>query len=70
MYYFSVEKTLYYPKFVEWCVNNYSPTKRVIMKQNATRILCQVNANIICEILNVPEIFPKNTEALSEETLV
>ena len=62
MYYFSVEKTLYYPKFVEWCVNNYSPNKRVIMNKNATRILCQVNANVIYEVLNVPNILLENTE--------
>ena len=47
MYYFSIEQTLYYPEFVEWCVNNYSPTGRVIMNKNATRILCQVNAKVI-----------------------
>ena len=40
------------------------------MNKNSTRILCQVNANIIREVLNVPDIFPENTEALSEETLV
>ena len=33
MYYFSIEQTLYYPEFVEWCVNNYSPTERVIMNK-------------------------------------
>ena len=70
MFYFSVKQTLYYPEFVEWCVNNYSPTERLIMNKNTTRILCQVNENVIHEVLNVPKIFPVNTEALSEETLV
>ena len=69
MYYFSIEKTLYYPEFVEWCVNNYSPTKRVIMNKNGTKILCQVNAKGIHKVLNVLKIFPVNVEALSEETL-
>ena len=40
------------------------------MNKNATSILCEVNANVICEVLNVSNIFLKNTEALSEETLV
>ena len=70
MYYFSVKQTLYYPKFVEVCVNNYSPTERVIMNKNATRILFQVNANVIHEFLNVPSIFLENNESLSKETLV
>ena len=40
------------------------------MNKKDTRILCEVNANVICEVLNVSNIFLKNTEALSEETLV
>ena len=70
MYYFSVKQTLHYPEFVEWCVNNYSPTERLIMNKNTTRILCQVNENVIHKVLNVPKIFPENTKALREETLV
>ena len=57
MYYFCVEQTLYYPGFVEWCVNNYSPIERVIMNKNATNILCQVNTKFIHEVLNVLDIF-------------
>ena len=40
------------------------------MNKNTTRILCQVNENVICELLNVPENFPGNPEVFSEETLV
>ena len=70
MYYFSVEKTMYYPEFVEWCVNNYSPIERVIMSKNTTKILCQVNEKFIRDVQNVPKIFPVNIESLGEETMV
>ena len=33
MYYFCVEQTLYYPEYVEWCVNNYTPIEREIMEK-------------------------------------
>ena len=39
LYHFSIEKTLHFPEFVEWCVNNYSLTERVIMNSNTTIIL-------------------------------
>ena len=67
---FLYRANLYYPEFVEWCVSNFSPTERVIMNKNATIILCQVNAKFIRLVLNVPEIFIVNTEALSEESMV
>ena len=67
LYYFSIEQTLHLPEFVEWCVSNYSPTERVIMKKNTTRILCQVNAKVVREVLNVPKNFPGNPEVFSEE---
>ena len=31
LYYFSIEQTLPFPEFVEWCENNYSSSERVIM---------------------------------------
>ena len=40
------------------------------MNKNTIKIIFQVNAKVICDVLNVPEIFPVNVESLSEETLV
>ena len=71
LYHFSIEKTLHFPKFVEWCVNNYSLIERVIMKySNTTIILYQINARVFCEVLNVPENFSKKPNIICEEAMV
>ena len=34
LYYFSLEQTLHFPEFAEWCAVNYSPSQRIIMSQS------------------------------------
>ena len=55
---------------MEWCVSNYSPMERVIMKKNSPRILCQVNAKVVHEVLNVLDNFSGNPIFFSEDTFV
>ena len=69
-YYFSIEQTLPFPKFVEWYANSYSPSKRVVMNHTMSKILCKVDAKAICIILNLPDNFPDNCESLNESVLV
>ena len=57
-YYFAVEQTLPFPEFVEWCVNSYSPSERVIMSHTTSKILCKVDAKIVHGILGLPNNFP------------
>ena len=34
LYYFAIEQTLHFPKFVEWCAVNYSPSQRIIVSHS------------------------------------
>ena len=36
LYYFAPEQTLHFPEFAEWCVVNYSPSQRIIMRQSTS----------------------------------
>ena len=50
LYYFAVEQTLPFPKFIEWYANNYSSFERVIMSHTMQKILCIIDAKNIHEI--------------------
>ena len=69
-YYFSIEQTLPFLEFVEWCANIYSPSKRVVMSHTTSKILCKVDAKAVRGILNLPDNFPDNRESLNESVLV
>ena len=43
-FYFFVEETPSCPKFIKWCVNNYSPSEGVIMDASRSNLLCPVNS--------------------------
>ena len=65
-YYFTIEQTLPFPEFVEWCASSYLPCKRVVMSHTTSNILCKVYAKSIHGILNLPDSFPDNCESLNE----
>ena len=50
-YYFSIEQTLPFPEFVEWCARTYSPSERVIMSHTMPNILCKAMQNPFAEFL-------------------
>ena len=56
-YFFSVNQTPTFPKFVEWCVSNYSETEGVIMDSLKSKILCPIDAPTIRKSLVVPHEF-------------
>ena len=56
-YFFSVDQTPNCPEFVEWCVNNYSEAKGVIMNKPKSRILCPIHGSVIHKALSVPHDF-------------
>ena len=58
LYNFYIQHTLHFLEFVEWCVNKYSFTERVIMNSGTTKILCEFNAIVFREVLILPENFP------------
>ena len=65
-YYFSIEQTLLFPEFVEWCESIYSPSERVIMSHSTSKILCKIDARTIRRILNLPDSFPNICESVNE----
>ena len=44
LFYFFVEQTPSYPKFIDWCLSNYSPSKGVIMDVSRYRMMCLINS--------------------------
>ena len=66
LYYFSIEQTLHFPKFVEWCMNSYSSFERVILSHTVSKILCKVDAKSVHEILSLPNNFLDSCESLNE----
>ena len=42
-HFFTIEQTLNFPEFVNWCANNYSSSERVIMDVAKSKIICPVN---------------------------
>ena len=69
-YYFTIEQTLPFPEFVEWCSSGNSPSKRVIMSHSTSKILCNIDAKTIRGVLNLPDSFPDNCESMNESVLV
>ena len=69
LYYFSIEQTLHFLEFVEWCAVNYSPSQRVIVIPSTSRILYKINAQVIRENLNLPDIYPDSHEPVNESIL-
>ena len=41
-HFFSVGQTPHFPEFIEWCADNFSVTKEVIMNKSKSKILCSV----------------------------
>ena len=52
LYYFSIEQTLHFPEFTEWCAINYSPSQRIIVSHSTSRILCKVDDIVMRENLS------------------
>ena len=53
-FYFFVEQTSNFPKFVEWCASNYSPFEGLIVDASRSKILCPLNSLAICNTLLIP----------------
>ena len=70
LYYFSIEQTLPFLEFVEWCVNSYSSFERVIMSHTTSKILCIIAVKCVHGILSLPDSFPVNPESFNEEVLI
>ena len=69
-YYFSIEQTLPFPKFVKWCVKSYSSSERVIMSHTTSKILCKVDVKNVRGILSLPDHFHDSRESLNEQVLI
>ena len=69
MYHFTIEQTLHFPEFVEWCAVNYSSSERIIVSRSTSRTLCQIDAKAIREILNLPNNYPDSRESVNKSVL-
>ena len=69
LYYFSIEQTLPFPEFTEWCASNYSSSERVIVSRFTSNILCRIDAKTMCGFLNLPDNYPNSGESINESVL-
>ena len=69
LYYFSIEQTLPFPEFAEWCASNYLSSKSVIVSRSTSRILCRIDTKAIHEFLNFPDNYPNSGESVNESVL-
>ena len=69
MYYFSIEQTLHFPEFAEWCASNYSSSERVIVIRSMSMILCRIDAKSIHGFLNLPDNYPDSRESVNKSIL-
>ena len=68
LYYFTIEQTLHFPEFTEWCDVNYSPSERIIVSRSMSKVLCRFNAVVIREILSLLENYLDSSEVINEST--
>ena len=67
---FPTEQTPGFLEFVEWCVNNYSLSERVIMNLDCSTILCSVSSLVIRQTLYFLEYFTLKAKDYSEECIL
>ena len=69
-HFFSTDQTLNYPEFVDWCADNYSLSKRLIMYVTSSKIPCPVNSLVIIKSLLVPDEFTLKSKDYNEESII
>ena len=58
------------PEFVEWCADNFSATEGVIMNKSKSKILCSVQAFVICKTLDILDKFVHISQDYQEESII
>ena len=69
-FYFSIEQTPSFPKFIEWCVNNYSPSEGFVMDTSKANMLCPVTFLIVRDALLIPSEFAQMSIEYKEEDIL
>ena len=54
---FPGNQTPHCPEFVEWCADNFSVTEGIIMNKSKSKILCSIQASVICKTMDIPKKF-------------
>lgn len=66
---FTLEQSYPFPEFIQWCVDNYSKTERVIMNSTGLKVLCWVDAQTMRESLGFSESIVIEYEQLMRKKL-
>ena len=69
-HFFTTNQTLNCLEFVNWCANNYSLSKRVIMDISKSKILCPVTSFFVNKNMLVPDEFTLKAKDYDEESIV
>ena len=69
-HFFSFNQTPQFLEFVEWCAENFSATKGVIVNKSKSKILCPVQASIIRKTLDIPNQFSHISQDYQEEYII
>ena len=69
-HFFSIDQTPHCPGFVKWCADNFSVTEGVIMNRSKSKILCSVQALVICKTLHIIDEFVQISQKYREDNIV
>lgn len=58
-----------FPKFTQWCVDNYSKTKRVIVNSTGSKVLCWIDVKTVRDSLGLSESIVIESERFTEEEI-
>ena len=70
LYYFAVEQTLPFPKFIKWCENSYSSSERVIISHTTSKIIYRIDVKYVHRMLSLPDSVLVNLESFNEQVLI
>jgi hypothetical protein len=67
---YAIEIDFLFPKFIGWCVEQYSHEERVIVNKRRSKVMCRVESLSIRESLDIPKSFSAIFEPFSEEKMI
>ena len=70
LYLFSIDQTINFIEFIDWCAASYSTSKKVIMDTSRSKVLFPVSPLVIKNTFSIPEEFNDKYKEYNEEIIV
>ena len=69
LYLFSIDQTINFIEFIDWCAASYSTSKKVIMDTSRSKVLFPVSPLIIKNTFSIPGEFNDKYKEHNEESI-